>query len=815
MRVLLSWLRELVALPSDMTAEAVARRLTDAGLEVEAIERLDRGLEQVVAAEVRERTPVEGTKLSVCGVFDGDREWQVVCGAQNYAAGSIVPLARVGAVLPDGKQIGQAKLRGIESFGMLCSARELGFDDGVDGLHLLPAATVPGTPMARLLGRDDVALELNVTPNRADALSHHGVARELAALLELPLRSPATSVPPTTAEGSSPVAVEVAAPQLCPLYTGRVVTGVRIGPSPAWLQRRLEAMGQRPVNNVVDATNLVLLELGQPLHAFDLEKLHGGRLTVRTAAAGEELVTLDGKERALLADDLVIADAERAVALAGVMGGANSEVSESTTALMLESALFDPTAVRRTARRLSLHSEASHRFERGVDPAGVQRALDRLTALVVELAGGAVRGPAVVVRPRPTELRRVTLRRARLDGLVGTPQPWEAAIALLERLGLRVLAQDAAQAELEVPSHRGDLHEEVDLIEEVLRVRGLHTVESRAPSGSGTDASEDLTASVDSRMREALSAVGFDETVNYAFVAPEELARLRPEVAPLALQNPIAAELAVMRTTLLAGLLRNLGHNLRHAAGTGLRLYELGRVYLPREALEGRPGEARFTVAHEPLRLSLAACGPRGRGWTAGKESVDFYDVKGALEQLLGSIGVREATFRRDATPPRWLHRRSACVVELQRAGEPATELGRLGELHPALADALELPRATLVAELDADALRAAAVLLPRYRPLPRFPASLRDVAVVVDDSVTSAQVLAEIAAADADGLLEESLLFDVYKGAPLAEGRKNLAFALRYRAAGRTLTDEEINRAHAAIVDRLTATFGAQLRGA
>ena len=785
MRVLMGWLRELVDLPE--ATEEVARRLTAAGL--------DAGLAHVVVGEVRERTPIPETKLSVCRVFDGEQEWQIVCGAQNYVAGDHVPLAKVGAVLPGGLKIGKAKLRGHESFGMLCSSRELGFDDGVDGLHLLAKETVPGTPIAKVLGKDDVALELNVTPNRADALSHLGVARELAALLGRPLRARAVSLPDATGDG--PAMVEVVDGELCPLYAARVVEGVKVGPSPAWLARRLEALGQRSVNNVVDATNLVLLECGQPLHAFDLDRLEGGRIVVRRAAEGELLKTLDGKERTLHTDDLVIADASRPVALAGVMGGEDSEVKAGTTRLLLESARFSPSSVRRSARRHAIHSEASHRFERGVDPEGVGHALDRLAELLLEVAGGHLVGSAVVVEKVPFIRRRVTLRHARLESYLGAPVPWDEAIDILRRLGLGLVSDDGAQATVEVPGARGDLSIETDLIEEVLRVRGFHTVPARIPPGSGTDARDDLRQSAESQVRGTLSAAGFDEAINYAFTAPELLAKVHPDAAPIALLNPIASDLAVMRTTLVAGLLKNLGHNLRHGAHD-VRLFEIGRVYLPHAKLEGKPGDAAFTAAHEPRRLAFAATGLRARGWTAGKEALDFFDAKGALERVVEALHLTKARFVR-VEGVSWLHPRSACALEV--AGR---QVGVFGELHPSVADAVDVPRMTLVGEFELDQLTAAAQLVARYEPLPRFPASLRDVAVVVEDRITAADVLSEIRRADAGRLVEE---------APLAEGRKNLAFSLRYRAADRTLTDDEVNTLHAGIVERLGQAFGAELR--
>jgi phenylalanyl-tRNA synthetase beta chain len=806
MRVLLSWLRELVDLPED--AAALAARLTMAGLEVEAIEPLGRGLEKVVVGEIRSREPIAGTKLSICRVFDGATELQIVCGAQNCLPGSHVPLARVGAVLPDGRAIGQAKLRGVESFGMLCSGAELGADDGVDGLLILGPDTVPGSPIAPLLGRDDVAMEVNVTPNRGDALSHLGIARDLSAILKRPLRTPAPAVDPGT--GPSSARIEIEAADRCTRFAARVLENVRVGPSPAWLARRLEAVGQRSINNIVDATNYVLFELGQPLHAYDLEKVAGHRLVARLARAGEKLRTLDGKDRELSTDDLVIADAERPVGLAGVMGGEDSEVKTGTTRLLLESAWFSPSTVRRTARRYGLHSEASHRFERGVDAEGTRRALDRLTEIILTVAGGNVAGHAVDVIQGPRVRARIPLRRSRLNGLLGVQVPWLEALGILRRLGLEQLQASDTEAELEIPAARLDLTMEADLIEEVARVWGFESIPAHLIGGAGMEAREDPRVTAEKRLRVALAAAGFDEAVEYAFVSPADLQKIRPDVPPIAIRNPLVQDQAAMRTTLLAGLLRSTARNLRFGVDT-VRLYELSRVYLPLTAPpEGRIGSAGYEIDREPRRLGLVAVGPRGRTWTGGRDALDFYDVKGAIEDVLEGLGLnprQSGTFvRSEAT--RWLHPRSATSLHIG-----GREAGAFGELHPSVAEAFDLPRGVLAGELDAEILLSEASLIPPYHGVPKFPASLRDVAIVVDERVTASEVVAEVRRADSAGLVEEVTVFDVYRGKPLPEGKKNLAFSLRFRSSERTLTDEEVNTLHAGIVERLHKSFGAELR--
>lgn len=805
MRVLASWLRELVDV--DATDEELSDRLTFGGLEVEAVHRLDQGFDNVVVGEVRAREPVPDTHLAVCRVFDGAEELQIVCGAQNYEVGDKVPLARIGAVLPGGMAIGQAKLRGIDSFGMLCSARELGLSADHEGLLILPRDTEPGRPIAEVTGRTGVAFDLNVTPNRADALSHLGVARELAALFDAKVRAPVPVLEGET--GEAPAQVGIDAPDRCTHYAARVIEGVQVGPSPTWLVQKLEGIGQRPINNVVDATNFVLHELGQPLHAFDLDKLDGSRVVARLARPGETIRTLDGVDRTLNPDDLVIADAVRPAAIAGVMGGEDSSVTEGTTRLLLESAYFNPGSVRRSARRHALHSDASHRFERGVDPTAIRLALDRLAEVILQIAGGQLAGGVIEQVTRACEPRTVRLRRPRISAVLGTDVPWGEALDFLARLGLREVNRTPDEVELEVPGHRGDLTAEIDLIEEIARLRGYDTIEPTPLSSSGTSAGQPADAVLLGRVRASLSGSGYDEALNFAFTSREDAQRISPDTDPIALRNPIAADLSVMRPSLLPNLLRNAAHNLRHGAAS-LRLYEMGRAYLRRSGPPEAPERsARFRIADEPRRVALVAFGRRDRpGWTESKDGAfDFYDLKGAVEQLFEAANLKALDF--EHTSASHLHPRSATRV---RSDELI--LGTFGELHPVVADELELPRGVFVAELELEALLGLADVTPRYHGVPRFPASLRDLAVVVDERVAVARVKEEIATADPDGLVESVTLFDVYQGAPLPPGRKNLAWSLSYRAKDRTLTDDEVNRVHDAIVKRLVSALGAELRG-
>jgi phenylalanyl-tRNA synthetase beta chain len=818
MKVSLKWLSEYVALPP---LEDLCRRLTMAGLEVEGTEVRGQGLQGVVVAEIKDSRPhPNADKLSVtqvdaggAGGGGGDRALlQIVCGAKNYKVGDKVPLATVGTRLPGGTEIKKAALRGVESLGMLCSARELGLSEEASGLMILDPGLRPGTPIAEALGLDDTVLEINVTPNRPDALCHLGIAREVAVLTRAPLRRPEVKLAEGGRAAAEAVAIRIEDPAKCPRYAGRVIEGVTVGPSPLWLQRRLEACGVRAINNLVDVTNYVMLETGQPLHAFDLDRLAGPEVVVRGARPGESLVSLDGKTRTLEPDDLVIADRDRPQALGGVMGGADSEVSAGTKRVLLEAANFLPATVRRSAKRQGMHTEASHRFERGVDVEGIPWVIDRAAALIAELGGGTVLKGRVDVYPAPQAPRRVRLRQRRLAGLLGVDVPGEESGRILEALGFRPVERGADGATYEVPFSRVDVEREEDLVEEVARVHGYEAIPLHMPRGLQAAAAEPREDQAQQRVREAMMGLGFDEVLNYSFVAPKELpwvapgplARMGQERPFITLANPLSVEQSVMRETLYVGLLQNLQRNLRHQPDA-VRLYELGRVYRP----DRNGGRQRRPVAGEPLRLAGILWGQRdGRTWTAAKDAaVDFYDAKGTVEAVLAALAIRDARFEVYEGVP-YHPRASARVV----AGE--VELGTLGEIHPRVAKSFDVPPGVFLFELDAEALAARAELQPSFQALGKYPAVLRDLAVVVDAGMPHDALRAVIREVGQE-LLEEATVFDVYAGKPIPEGKKNVAFAIRYRARDRTLTDEEVNQAHGRIVEELNRRLKGSLRGA
>lgn len=809
MKVSRNWLGDfLAAVPP---ADELARRLTFAGLEVEGVEFPGARLAGVVAARIDAASPhPDAEKLTVTKVEAGvGRSLQVVCGAKNFQVGDVVPLATVGTVLPGGSTISLATLRGIESEGMLCSPRELGLSEDASGLLLLDRSLRPGTLVAEALGLEDAVLEMNVTPNRGDALSHLGVAREVAVLTAQQLRLPAPTVPESKAEVQEVARVRIEDAHGCRRFAARVVEGITIGPSPQWLVRRLRACGVRSINNVVDVTNYVLLELGQPLHAFDLDRLAGSEIVVRRARPGERLTTLDGKDRLLSAEDLLVCDRDAPQALAGTFGGAHAEVSSGTRRVLLEGANWDPVTVRRMARRHQLRTEASHRFERGVDIDAGPLGVDRAAALIAEFAKGSVRGGRIDVYPAPAATKLVRLETGQVSRLLGADVPEAEVGRTLEALGFVADARRPEFTLWRVPSWRMDVSLPEDLVEEVARIRGYDTIPATLPPLTQSLEPEPLQVEVERRVRNALAGAGFDEVVNYSFVNPvllewlteRPLELLGSPVDAVTLKNALSPEQSAMRTSLYASLLPNLAHNLRQGQ-EGVRLYELGRVYLrdPDGGIGLRP------VALEPLRVGGLLWGRRlPRGWTGGTEVNDFYDAKGAVQGLLLSLGAPVLSAKPVRRAP--YHPRACALLSVG-----GTVLGTVGELHPQVAEALDLPKGVQLFELDVAALLQVSNVVPRLRALSRFPAVLRDLAVVVPEDKPAEDIRAVIQEVGRP-LVEEVLVFDVYVGSPLPAGRKNLAFALRYRAPDRTLRDEEVQAAHARIVEEVNRRLGAELR--
>jgi phenylalanyl-tRNA synthetase beta chain len=790
MLVPLSWLREYC--PAPRPAEDLAELLTMHGLPIERILRPWEGLGGVVVARVLEvRDHPQADRLCLARIDAGGDEHEVVVGVRNMAPGDLVPYAPPGATLPgSGEAMERREIRGVTSDGMLCSPRELAISVDHSGILVLPDGGEPGADIREALGLEEAVLDVEVLANRGDTLSIVGVAREVAAATGEDLRIPLAPGHAFEVE-SHDVTVEVLDPERCPRYLARVIRRVTAGPSPIEVQIRLTAAGMRPRWNVVDATNYVMLELGQPLHAFDLGRLAGPGIVVRRAETGERLVTLDGVERTFTEDDLLIADRDRAVAVAGVIGGAETEVTEATIDVLLESAWFQPASVFRTSRRLGLRTEASIRFDRGVDAEGVAAAAERAAALIARWAGGsALEGPVDV--GEVPERRTVAVRPGRASLLLGVEL---SAPELREALGrLRIPATEDGEAVVaEIPSFRVDLDREVDLIEEVGRSVGYDRVPSRLP---GIRQAGGLTADQRRRRRIAdlLAGAGLWEAQTFPFASAEDLEVVPAEERPpVRLANPIAEDDAFLQTSLLPGLLRAARRNVAHRR-ISVRLFEMATTFVSREALPV-----------EEERVAAVLTGPAREGWPAVPREQDFLDAKGALEHLLDGLGVRTWSLGDPLGPP-WHPGRSAVVIV---GGEAA---GELGELHPRVAQAFDLPGRVASLELRVAPLIARAGEAATYAQVSRFPPVHRDLAFLVDRDVPAGSIRAAILQAPGD-LLDRAMLFDVFEGDPLPSGKKSLAFSLDFRAPDRTLTDDEADERVRAIADRLAADFGAELR--
>jgi len=793
MNVSLAWLSEYVDLPSEVSA--LCELLTFAGVEVERVETRGAAFAQVVVAQIlaSDKHP-NADRLSVCSVDDGSgTPRQIVCGAKNYKVGDKVPLALPGAVLPGDFKIKAGKLRGVESNGMLCSAKELNLAEDADGLLILPSDSRVGAPIGELFPPDTV-LELEITPNRPDLLSHLGIAREIAALTGATLRAPAT-LQDTDAAPAAPdagLSASIEDPSECPCYTLRAVRGVKVGPSPEWLRRRLESVGLRPVNNVVDITNFVLLECGQPLHAFDAARISGG-IAVRSARPSEKLLALDGREYALLPEDLVIADATGPVAIAGVMGGEGSGVGETTTDILLESARFRPSAVRATSRRLGLISDSSYRFERGVDPHGVLAASRRAIELILQTAGGeASAGPVIAGEPQ-TPPTSVQFRPARCAALLGDTRSAAESTRILSGFWLRKLPGETAGSETwQIPSWRPDLVREVDLIEEVARVFGIDRLPAgrtaRVAPASEVDRAYDFRMSVARR----LVGAGFAEARTLSLIAPTTAALdpLSGGEGALALRNPLSEDTGRLRPSLLPGLLRVASHNARQGAGR-IRLFEIGRVY------GGEP--------EERTQLGILLAGPvASPSWRdARPRAADFHDLKGVVEMLLAGADV---AFERIEGS------QAALAVRVVVGGTP---VGHLFQALPSVAREIDLPGGVTLAALDLGILRGLLEVPFGFRAIDRYPAVVRDMAFVVPRELPHARVI-EVVTSAKEPLLAGVEVFDVFEdpqGNRVPAGQKSLAYSLTYRSSERTLTVEEVNAAHERLKAVLVRELGAAFR--
>jgi len=812
------WLREW-ANPALETQELVDQ-ITMAGLEVDAIEAAAGEFSGIVVAQIVsfEKHP-EADKLNVCKVTDGSEEFQIVCGAPNVREGMVIPFAKIGAVLPseDGKgfKIKKAKLRGVESFGMLCAEEEMGIADNSDGLWDLPADAPLGVCMREYLGltrngRDDKIIDVDLTPNRGDCLSIAGLSREVGVLNKVDVTAPVIEAVAPTIDAA--IDVQLQAPDACPRYVGRVIKGINIkAASPLWMQEKLRRSGIRSIDPVVDVTNFILLELGQPMHAFDLAKLDGG-IIVRKAIQDETLVLLDDQEIKLNSDTLVIADNSKALAMAGVMGGAESGVScgkegaETTQDILLESAYFNPIAIAGKARNYGLHTDSSHRFERGVDFELQRNAIERATALLLEIVGGEA-GP-VVEKISDTDLpscAEITLVEANIEKMLGLTIDASEVEEILTRLGMQISKIDSADKsgwKVIAPSYRFDMAIEADLIEELARIYGYNRLPVRTPMAATPllPVPENELAMKD--VRRQLVGRGYQEAVTYSFVDPATQKLLDPEVAPLALANPISADLSVMRTNLWAGLVQTAVHNIKRQQPR-VRLFETGLSFVPQPGKD--PSNLDESLVQDP-KLAMLLTGTRTeQSWSEGDENVDFFDLKGDFESLIARTGSQARYAFVPAEHPS-LQPGQTARIELD-----GIAVGWIGALHPNLSKPLGLKQAVYLLEISLKAVRQ--VEVPAFKPLSKFPEMRRDLALVVTDATPVADVMSLIREKAGDYLTKLNL-FDIYQGKGIDPDRKSLALGLTWQHPSRTLNEEEVNEAVENVLAHLADRIDAQLRG-
>ena len=785
------WLRGWVN-PQVGRDELVAR-LSMAGLEVDSVTPAAGVFSGVVVGEVlsTEQHP-DADKLRVCQVSNGTETFQVVCGAPNVRPGLKIPFAMIGAELPGDFKIKKAKLRGVESNGMLCSQAELQVGEGNDGLMELPADAPVGEDIRVYLDLEDASIEVDLTPNRGDCLSLAGLAREVGALYAAPVARPSVATVPAVHDEVRPV--EVLAPAACPRYLGRVIRNVDLSkPTPLWMVERLRRADVRSIDAAVDITNYVMLELGQPLHAFDLAEINGG-IRVRMAEEGEKLVLLDGQEVTLRSDTLVIADHTRALAIAGVMGGEHSGVSASTRDVFLESAFFDQIAVAGKARSYGLHTDASHRYERGVDWKLAREAMERATGLLLEITGGEA-GPVIetVNEQYLPSIAPITLRAARISQMLGMEMDSAEIERLLSALGLAISADGAGQWRVEVPSHRFDISLEVDLIEELARLYGYNRLPVRYPQARLAPQAKAEARSDLPELRRLLVARGYQEAITYSFIDPKQFELFSPGVEPLLLANPISNDMAAMRASLWPGLVKSLQHNLNRQQDR-VRLFESGLRFVGQ--LEG--------LKQEPM-LAGVVCGSRlPEGWAQGRDVVDFFDVKADVEAVLGFAGALDSfTFVPGKHPA--LH--PGQTARIERDGR---EVGYVGAIHPELSKNLGLDRPVFVFELVL--AEVALGKMPKFQELSRFPEVRRDLALLADRDVAASAVL-EVMRENAGEWLTDLRLFDVYQGKGIDPHRKSLAVGLTWQHPSRTLNDDEVNTTTQNILTSLEKRLNATLR--
>jgi len=804
MLVSYEWLKDYVEI--DLSPEELAEKLTMTGIEVESVRQLDPGLKGVVVGKVLSvNKHPEADKLYVVQVDVKDEILDIVVGIANYETGDLVPVAKPGAVLPNGMKIKKTKLRGVNSNGMLCSSEELGLELCHEyGILVLDEVHPVGQEIADALGLRDWVLELGLTPNRSDCLGLIGLAYEVSAITGAPLKLDFPEVKEDEEDIVEMAQVRIIDEELCPRYSAKIIKNIKIQPSPLWYQRRLLSVGIRPINNIVDVTNYVMWESGQPLHAFDYDRVKDSTVIIRRAYKDEKLITLDEQERCLEEDMLVIADPSGAVALAGVMGGLSTEITEKTRDVLLESANFEPTTIRKTSRDLGLRSEASLRFERWVDPNGTVDAANRAAQLLARLANGQVVKGTLDEYPVVKGKTSVHFRPDKARKIIGLNLADSEMKSIFNKLGLSVSEVNDNNFKVQIPTRRPDITREEDLVEEVARIYGYEHIETTLPRGTITQGRKTREQKLVDMTKELLIACGLYEVITYSFVSSRILNDLKLEVNDylrnvVNIYNPISEEQSVMRTTLLGNLLNVLKYNVNRNIYSQ-RIFELGNVFLPGEKSSAN------SLPEERETLTMALMGIwEEKNWQQKQNPVDFYYLKGIIEALLGRLGIVDYKFY----PVKYPSFHPARAAEIFIGEE---KVGILGEVHADVASRFDLQERVYMAELNFKTLSRHAKMLINFKPLPRFPAVLRDIAVMVKEDVLSHDISREIFNAGGE-LVENVTLFDMYQGEQISTGYRSLAYSIVYRSKQKTLTDEEVNEVHQRIIKSLEEEFGAGLR--
>ncbi len=802
MQVSFNWLKDYISI--DLDPEELADLLTMAGIEVENVVKIGDGLDGVVVGQITSVNPhPNADKLSLCNVDTGSDTCSIVCGATNIKPGDKVPLAQIGTKLSSGITIKKAKIRGEFSQGMLCSETELALGNDESGIMILPSSMKVGQPVAPALGLEDYILEVSLTPNRPDCQSIIGIARQVAAFTHQTVSLPSINIKEKGEDINRLTSVTIEDPDLCPRYSACIISQVAIGSSPFWMRRRLESCGIRSINNVVDATNYLLLEMGQPLHAFDLELLDQEKIVVKRSTPGESFTTLDGKERTLPEDAIMICDGSKPIALAGIMGGLNTEVSAKTTTILLESAYFTPAGILRTSKKMGIRTESSQRFEKGVDPHGVTVALNRAAQMIAELSGGEVNPGHIDNYPRPiAPPPSINLSTRRTNAILGTNFTRDEIKQTLKDLSFTVHDSDEDQLTAIPPSYRVDIKESIDLIEEVAQLSGYDKITATLPPTPSYPEKEDKSLLLEKKAKDSLNQQGYHEIITFSFISPVELncLNLPPQdhrLKTLKILNPLTEEQSIMRTTLIPGLFTTMKKNI-HQKNLDLRLFEVGQVFLMQEK-DKLPQEKKMLAA-------LATGLYQEETWNRGKRDIDFYDLKGCLENFLKELHITDYSFS-PCSDSSLLHPFKALNLIINRE-----IVGILGETHPQLLEKFQLSQKAYLFEISLSPLLPHFSEYGKFHQLPKYPPVYRDIALVVDETI-SAQNVYDTIYKFKNKFIEEIRIFDYYKGKSIPEGKKSLAYRLKYQAYDHTLTDIEVNALHEELAKTLYQQLGAEIR--